>query len=111
MLCIKYTTHSHIYLILVYKQDFRKNSNLVILFQSLKCGVKSDVDNYRPISLVSTLSKILEKAVATNLMNYLQLNKIIHPHQFGFQRNISTEHNLLHVTNLITNAINNDELN
>jgi hypothetical protein len=35
-------------------------------------------DNYRPISLLSSISKILEKIVATKLINHLDLNKLLY---------------------------------
>ena len=41
---------------------------------------------YRPIALVSTFSKILEKFVSIKLTNHLEFNKLIHPNQFGFQK-------------------------
>ena len=74
-----------------------------------KAGDPHNIDNYRPISLVSTISKVLEKMVATKLTNYLQINKLISPWQFGFQKNLSTEHNLIHITNYIGKALNNGE--
>lgn len=52
------------------------------------------------------MSKILEKIVATKLTNHLQLNKLLYRHQYGFQKNLSTEHNLLHVINHISSALN-----
>jgi hypothetical protein len=61
----------------------------------LKSGDLSLCDNYRPISLIQTFSKIIEKMVAIKLTNHLQLNGLLHKHQFGFQRNRSTEHNLI----------------
>jgi hypothetical protein len=71
-----------------------------------KAGDPSACDNYRPISLIPTLSKILEKIVAINLTNHLQLNNLLHRNQFGFQRNTSTEHNLLKVFNFIGDSLN-----
>ena len=64
-------------------------------------------DNYRPISLVNTLSKILEKIVAIKLTNHLQINDLLYKHQYGFQKGKSTEHNLIQVVNFIANALNN----
>jgi hypothetical protein len=81
-----------------------KTSRIVPIF---KTGDKHLCDNYRPISLVSSLSKVLEKIVALNLTNFLQSNNLLYEHQYGFQRNRSTEHNLLHVVNFIGNALNN----
>jgi hypothetical protein len=63
-------------------------------------------DNYRPISLLSSLSKILEKMVSIQLVNHLDRNKLLYENQFGFQRGKSTEHNLLKVVNYIGNSIN-----
>jgi hypothetical protein len=81
-----------------------KTSRVVPIFKS---GDPQNCDNYRPITLVSTLSKILEKIVAIRLTNHLQLNNLIFENQFGFQRNMSTEHNLLKVVNFISSALNN----
>ncbi len=57
-----------------------------------KAGRSDLCDNYRPISLLSTLSKVLEKMVCVQLVNHLDRNKILYEHQYGFQRNRSTEH-------------------
>jgi Notch-like protein len=51
-----------------------KNSRTVPIFKS---GDQTNCDNYRPISLISTFSKILEKMVAIKLTNHLQLNKLL----------------------------------
>ncbi len=72
-----------------------------------KNGNSKSCDNYRPIALVKTLSKILEKFVSVKLTNHLQINNLLYEHQYGFQRGLSTEHNLLHVVNYISSAINN----
>ena len=80
-----------------------KSSKIIPL---LKSGSPSSCDNYRPIALVSTFSKILEKFVSIKLTNHLEINKLIHPNQFGFQRNKNTEQNLLNVINFISKALN-----
>ena len=80
-----------------------KSSRTVPLF---KCGDPKLCDNYRPISLVSTLSKILEKMVQINLTNHIELYDLLYKHQYGFLRGKSTEQNLLHVINFISNTIN-----
>lgn len=59
-----------------------------------------------PISLLSSLSKILEKFISIQLTNHLELNGLLYKHQYGFQKNKSTEHNLIHLTNSIYNALN-----
>jgi hypothetical protein len=80
-----------------------KESRIVPIF---KTGDPKSCDNYRPISLVNTISKLLEKIVSIKLTNHLQLNKLLHKHQYGFQRGYSTEHNLLQVVNFVANSLN-----
>jgi hypothetical protein len=72
----------------------------------LKTGNSECCDNYRPISLLSSLSKVLEKIVQIKLVNHLESNNLLYKHQYGFLRGKCTEHNLLHVTNKITEALN-----
>ena len=57
----------------------------------------SDVQNYRPISLLSCLSKVLERLVSDNLRDYLEINDIITPTQYGFRRKSSTLDQLLDI--------------
>jgi len=78
-----------------------KTSRTVPIFKS---GDNSLCENYRPIALLSSLSKILEKMVSVRLVNHLDFNKILYDHQYGFQRNKSTEHNLIQAINYIGEA-------
>ena len=80
-----------------------RTSRTVPIFKS---GDPFSTDNYRPISLLSQLSKILEKIVSIQLVNHLDRNKILYEHQYGFQKNKSTEHNLVHALNFISKAFN-----
>jgi hypothetical protein len=71
-----------------------------------KAGNSEMCDNYCPISLLSSISKVLEKLIAIQLTNHLELNNLLYEHQYGFQRNKSTLHNLTHLTNYIYKALN-----
>ena len=55
-----------------------------------KYGDKTQPTNYRPISLLSHFSKILEKLISTNLLSFLAQNNILSPQQFGFRQGLST---------------------
>jgi hypothetical protein len=80
-----------------------KKSRIVPIF---KAGNSENCDNYRPISLLSSLSKILEKIVQKKLVDHLESNNLLYKHQYGFLRGKCTEFNLLHVSNKITEALN-----
>ena len=74
-----------------------------------KKGSRQDKDNYRLISVLSTFSKIFEKAVFKCLYGYLESRNILYPLQFGFRQKCSTNHALIQITESIRNSIDNNE--
>ena len=70
-----------------------------------KAGSTEDVNNYRPISLLPIFSKIMEKLIASRLTNYLELNSILFPNQFGFRSGFSTSHSLISITEKIKSSL------
>ncbi|CAH8529971.1 unnamed protein product [Dicrocoelium dendriticum] len=60
-----------------------------------KSGNRAEPSNYRPITLLPVLSKVMERIIAEALMGYLENNNIIVPQQHGFRRNRSCTTNLL----------------
>ena len=52
-------------------------------------------DNYRPISVLPTVSKIVERTAHIQLYNHLDSNGLFHVKQFGFRRKRSTSSALL----------------
>jgi hypothetical protein len=56
-----------------------------------KKGDKTDPSNYRPISLLTSFSKVIEKALYNRLIEYVNNNKILNSQQFGFRKNLATE--------------------
>ena len=58
---------------------FPDKNKIAKVIPSHKTGSTQDVNNYRPISLLSTFSKIMEKLVAIRLNTYLDLHSIIYP--------------------------------
>ena len=71
---------------------------------------KSNMSNYRPISLLPIFSKILEKLVANRLTIFLKQNDILYKHQYGFQAKKSTLHPIIHFLNKVTEASNQKEI-
>ena len=56
-----------------------------------KKGSKTEPSNYRPISLLSLLSKAFERVVLDQTEEFLSLNKVLYDYQSGFRKNHSTE--------------------
>ena len=67
------------------------------------------MDNYRPISLLTSTSKLFEKIVFTQLYNYFHENQLFYPSQYGFRKMHSTELAALELTDRILKDI--DERN
>ena len=80
-----------------------KNAKVIPLF---KTGSKTELSNYRPRSMLSCLSKVLEQLIYSRLMNYLNKNSILHHNQYGFRCGFSTSHTLLDVVTTTYNNIN-----
>ena len=66
-----------------------------------KSGSQAEIDNYRPISILPTLSKILEKIVHKQLMAHLECHNLLFEYQFGFRLNHSTELAITYFTDFI----------
>ena len=56
-----------------------------------KSGSKKDMNNYRPISILPTTSKIIEKIVNFQIVNYFDSNLLFSNFQFGFRKKHSTQ--------------------
>ncbi len=97
---------SHIFNLSLQTGQFPKQLQTSRVIPIFKSGNPLECDNYRPISLLSAFSKILEKIVAKKLLAHLSENNLLYDHQYGFLPGRSTEQNLLHVTNYITDALN-----
>lgn len=69
-------------------------------------GERSDFDNYRPISVLNVLSKVLEKIVYQQLVDYLEENNLLYQNQYGFRKNKCTQDAVLHLHDHIRNNMN-----
>jgi hypothetical protein len=97
---------SHIFNLSLTSGDFPTKLKLCRVIPIFKAGNALECDNYRPISLLSSISKILEKIVAHRLVNHLISNDLLYAHQYGFLPNRSTEHNLMQIMNYVSQALN-----
>ena len=75
----------------VFSHDW-KMANVIPLY---KKGLKTVLDNYRPISILPAISKTFENIVNDQLYGYLSNSGILSKYQFGFRRHHSTSTALL----------------
>ena len=66
-----------------------------------KKNSRAEVGNYRPVSILSITSKILERAVYIQLETYLRENDLLYNYQSGFRQSCSTDTCLIHLTDYI----------
>jgi len=88
-------------------KDMPNDWRLSIVTPKFKQGSASNVENYRPIALTCTASKILETLIAEQLLQFLSEHKLISKHQHGFLKKHSTSTNLLETFNDWTLSLNN----
>ena len=70
-----------------------------------KKGDRTKCENYRPISLLSNISKIFECIMYVRLENFLKSSNTLYKFQFGFRKQYSTNHALLSIVEQIRNAL------
>ena len=83
-----------------------KELKLAKIIPIYKDGDKHEFTNYRPISLLSSFSKLLEKVVSRQILGFLNAHNVLYKHQYGFRAKHNTSHPVVHFTNKIYNALN-----
>jgi hypothetical protein len=77
-----------------------------IVIPVFKKGSRSQVGNYRPISLTSVICKIMERVIKDEILAYLETHRLLSENQHGFRTGRSTTTQLLSCLNQWTDAIN-----
>ena len=76
----------------------------------LKSGDRRKLTNYRPISILSCFSKILEKIVYSRTIDFLNSNSVLCPTQYGFRPKQSTVHAILDIVSTCFDNVENKNL-
>ena len=84
------------------KGMFPENMKIAVVKPIYKAGNQSRMCNYRPISILPYVSKLLEKIIHQRLMEYLLHHNILATSQFGFQSSLSTYMPILLLQDSIT---------
>ena len=75
-----------------------------------KDGDLSDPGNWRPITQMSVIAKLIEKLVHSRMLQYFLNNNIISEYQFGFLPGRSTQLAVFELSKQIYSAMNNKKL-
>lgn len=98
---------AHIFNCAIDSGIFPRAFKRAIVHPIYKSGAKDDVSNYRPISVLSSLSKIFERILNKNLTNFMTKNNLIAKNQYGFRSCVSTEDAVIDFVNTLVNKIDN----
>ena len=81
-----------------------KSANVVPVYK--KKGDKQLPSSYRPISLLSSMSKVIERAVYNELYDHCITNNLLSEKNSGFKKGDGALNQLLHITDNIYSAFN-----
>ena len=84
-----------------------KKAKVIPIFKN--SGEVTIMKNYRPVSLLPVLSKVLERIVYNRLFHYLIKKSILHKSQYGFQKDLSTEQAILEMQDRLVDILNNKD--
>ena len=95
----------------LHQSQYPTNWKLAHVIAVFKKGDSSLPSNYRPISLISCVGKIMERVICKHVYNYLHKNKLKNEYQSGGLTKHSTVHQLLKNYNSILNSLEKKEAN
>ena len=84
--------------------DALKVAKVIPIF---KKGDRNQPENYRPISLLSCINKLLERSIEKRLRLFMENNSTLYDFQFGFRKCHDTSHALLETVNCIRTYLDN----
>ena len=97
----------HIFNLSLSNGHFPTSMKIAKVIPLFKKGDALDVNNYRPIPLLSVFSKKMEKIIHTRVVSFLTKHNILSNTQFGFRRKHSTIHALLSFLEKAAHSIDN----
>ena len=70
---------------------FPSNLKIAKIMPLQKQPNNCNIDNFRPISLLPSISKVIEKCVFDQVYEYFEKNKLLYDSQYGYRQSHSTE--------------------
>ncbi len=111
-LCLPFNLHvlTHIVNYSISSNSYPNLWKQAYVIPTPKVEFPSTVSHFRPISLLPTISKVLEKVVAEQMCNYFDNHNLWNPNQSGFRKQHSTATALLKITSEITDAMDRGDI-
>ena len=81
----------------IYGRNLSSKIKIARITPIYKSGAKEEINNYRPISILTCFSKIIEKILFVRPCSCFKKHNVINKNQYGFQSNISTSQAMLDV--------------
>ena len=85
---------------------FPRTLKRAIVLPLFKKGDRTCVSDYRPISILPTLSKVIERCIKTRLVDFIDKKNLFNPSQFGFRSGISTQDAIIFLSEAIYSNLN-----
>ena len=101
---------THICQLLLSEGYFPSDLKIAKIVPLYKCKYLCLSNNYRPISLLSVISKVLEKVMYDRWYKYLLKFEVLYSYQFGFQKNKSTYMAIICLMDKLFNALEKGEV-
>ena len=76
------------------------------VIKMFKSSDPSSIQNYHPISLLTSFSKLFKKIVYDEVISFLNENNILYIHQYRFRAKQSTKRPIIHLLNHCAEATN-----
>ena len=89
----------------IHQGIFPDDLKIAKVFPVYKSGDKSNISNYRPISVLSFFSKVFEKIVYNHVIDFINTNNLLTKQQFGFRKHHSTNHAVITLIDQISVAL------
>ena len=98
----------YIFKLCIEKGIFTDQIQIAKVTPLFKKGDNALMDNYRPISVLPSFSKILERIICNRLYSFFSENNIFYKKQFGFQKQHSSDHAIIYLVNKILESFENN---
>ena len=102
---------AHIFNLSIVSGKFPNRMKIARVIPIFKGGNTEDLSNYRPISVLSAVSKLLERLVASRVLKFLNKNALFYNLQFGFRKNRSTKTAICEFTNFVYQQLEEGNIN